>query len=274
MTQKKTTNITDKTYKELSIQVSLSGLSFCTIDTLEKKVELLEHYTFNGISSLDSLLVQLDYHFANSNLHATRFNKITLLHENELSGFVPKPLFNEHSLAEYLKFNIKILENDFIVFDELPNTELVNVYIPYVHVNNYIFDQFGPFEYKHFATVLVENLLQKAPAAQKPQLFVYVSAKHFEIIVLQNRKLLFYNSFEYFTKEDFIYYLLFTMEQLNLSPEQAKVMLMGAIDENSELYAICYLYVKNLSFYAMPTDVAVESENTAHQLPLLLYSFS
>lgn len=274
MTLKKTSSLIDKTYKELSIQVSLSGLSFCTIDTLEKKVEVLEHYAFNGITSLDSILVQLDYHFANSNLHATRFNKITLLHENELSNFVPKPLFNEHSLPEYLKFNIKILENDFIVFDELPNSELVNVYIPYAHVNNYIFDQFGPFEYKHFATVLVENLLQKAPTAKKPQLFVYVSSKHFEIVVLQNRNLMFYNSFEYFTKEDFIYYLLFTMEQLNLNPELAEVMLMGTINEDSELYEICYQYIKNLSFYAMPTDIVMESENPAHQTPLLLYSFS
>jgi hypothetical protein len=47
---------------------------------------------------------------------------------------------------------------------------------------------------------------------------VHFSEGHFEIII-QNQKLLFFNSFDYQTPEDFIYYVLFTAEQLSLNPE-------------------------------------------------------
>jgi hypothetical protein len=44
-------------------------------------------------------------------------------------------------------------------------------------------------------------------------------SRSFEIIVIQNQQLLLFNSFEYLTPEDFIYYVLFTAEQLNINPE-------------------------------------------------------
>jgi hypothetical protein len=40
---------------------------------------------------------------------------------------------------------------------------------------------------------------------------VHFSEGHFEIIVIQNQKLLLFNSFDYQT-EDFIYYVLFTAD--------------------------------------------------------------
>jgi hypothetical protein len=48
---------------------------------------------------------------------------------------------------------------------------------------------------------------------------VHFSEGHFEIIVIQNQKLLLFNSFDYQTPEDFIYYVLFTAEQLSLNPK-------------------------------------------------------
>ena len=42
----------------------------------------------------------------------------------------------------YLKYSIKVLENDFVTFDELNNCDIVNVYIPFVNINNFLIDQF------------------------------------------------------------------------------------------------------------------------------------
>jgi hypothetical protein len=45
---------------------------------------------------------------------------------------------------------------------------------------------------------------------------VHFSEGHFEIIVIQNQKLLLFNSFDYQTPEDFIFVL---PEQLSLNPK-------------------------------------------------------
>ena len=76
-------------------------------------------------------------------------------------------------------------------------------------------------------------------------MFVHIADSHFEIIVIQNQKLILYNSFEYQTSEDFLYYLLFTAEQLHLNPESMKLFFLGKCTESDELYKKAYQYVRN-----------------------------
>ena len=111
----------------------------------------------------------------------------------------------------------------------------MNVYVPYININNYLYETFGAFEYKHFSSVLLENLLANEKNSEELKMYVHVANKHFEIIVIESGKLLLYNSFELQTKEDLIYYILFITEQLNLNPETFKLILLGTIQKNDDL---------------------------------------
>ena len=70
-----------------------------------------------------------------------------------------------------------------------------------------------------------------------------------DLAVIAQKKLLYYNSFDFSTKEDFLYYLLFTLEQLNLDPGSVKLRLFGNVEEGDEIYSICYEYVQHLSIF-------------------------
>jgi hypothetical protein len=82
-----------------------------------------------------------------------------------------------------------------------------------------------------------------------PQMFVHCQQDNFQLIAVKNQKLLLFNSFEFKTKEDFIYYLLFTAEQLQLNPESFQLKLFGNITKESEIYQIAYKYVRNVSLF-------------------------
>lgn len=172
-----------------------------------------------------------------------------VIHKNNLFGLVPKPLFNKEELPNYLKFNTKIMANDLIAYDEIPNQDIVNVYVPYTNVNNYIFDLFGEFEFKHSGTVLINTLLNQNRTTTEPICYVQVSKGEMEMMVISDKKLLFYNQFEYKTKEDFLYYLLFSLEQLQIDLERVQLKLFGAIEEGDPIYDICYQYIKNVSVF-------------------------
>ena len=86
------------------------------------------------------------------------------------------------------------------------------------------------------------------------QFFVSVTDNNFDIVVVENSKLLFYNSFSFHTKEDFIYYILFTAEQLELNPEELLLFFIGDIEEASEIYHITYQYVRNIDFIKIDTS--------------------
>lgn len=80
-------------------------------------------------------------------------------------------------------------------------------------------------------------------------MFVHISPKQFEIVVIQNQKLHLYNAYDYKTPEDFLYYILFTAEQLYLNPEHFKLELLGKIMEDDALHTIAYKYIRNVSLF-------------------------
>lgn len=242
----KTSNIISNL--ELSIQISLSGLSFCVLEKDSNTITCIKHVEFKKKLNPFEVLDKLKHVFNTEKILQKSFNNVQVLHVNELSTLVPKPLFNEDNLADYLKFNSKILKSDFITHDFISVNDSVNVYVPYVNVNNYIYDMFGSFTYKHFSTVLIETILSIEKHSETPKVYTNVSSDHFEIVVVNSNELILYNTFEYTTKDDFIYYLLFTTEQLQLNPETLQLVFLGEINKESELYSIAYKYIRHVSF--------------------------
>ncbi|MFD0861520.1 DUF3822 family protein [Sungkyunkwania multivorans] len=247
MTQQTSNNI-DSTLKKLSIQVGLNGLSFCILDTTTQTIVDLQHHPFDKTTHLEKLQNKVSEIFEDAKLLDQSFQHVAVSYVNELATFVPKALFNDKKLADYIKFNNKILINDYITFDIVPNNDMVNVYVPYMNLNNYFVDCFGEFEYKHFATILVANVLTKSTNFDHSAMYVNIQSKQFEIIVIKGKKLNFYNSFTCETKEDFIYYLLFTIEQLALNTEELPLYFLGDIDEEDERYKLAYTYIRHVQF--------------------------
>ncbi|HLV14734.1 MAG TPA: DUF3822 family protein [Xanthomarina sp.] len=245
--------IANKTYNklnnlDLSIQISLNGLSFCILNQDTNTISYLKHFEKDKKLSPFEALDFLKLLFSTEKELQEDFNNVHVIYINELATIVPKALFNEDYLADYLKFNSKILKSDFIAYDHLNINDSVSVYVPYVNVNNYIYDTFGSFTYSHFSTILVDKILQIEKHSENVKLYVHVNKDHFEIVVSNQGKLNLYNTFDYSSKEDFIYYILFTIEQLKLNPEKINVVLLGDIEQESNLYEILYKYIRHISF--------------------------
>lgn len=261
-------DITEKKYKKLSIQVSLTGLSFCCFDTLNNTVTSFKDIHFEHFDKN----LKIEDLFANAFEENPELNEkyddVLVIHNNNLSTFVPTPLFDENYLGSYLQYNTKVFETDFFAYDEISNYDMNTVYIPYVNMNNFFIDKFGTFDYKHANSILVTKLLDASKNIDDKKMMVHFSSSHFEIIVIQNQKLLLFNSFEYQTPEDFIYYILFAAEQLNMNPENFPLELIGNITEESDFFKIAYKYVRNVSLINVDdlrwNNYFSEAENRNH----------
>ena len=243
-----TNNISETSNLKLSIQVSLSGLSFCVLNIETQTIEYLKVISFDKKLNPKEVMFKLQSYFESEKPLQQKFSALVVIHKNELSTIVPLALFNEDNLADYLKFNNKILSTDFITFDTININDSANVYIPFVNINNFLYERFGEFTFKHFSTILVEQILNAEKNSEKPKMYVNISDENFEITVVEKGKLKLYNSFEFKTKEDFVYYILFTAEQLKLNPETFELIFTGNIDSKDELYSIAYKYVRFVFF--------------------------
>jgi len=241
-------NITTLEDSHLSIQFSLDGFSFCILNKDSKTFTALFDYTFQEVNNTpQKLLDNVSLVFKEEKILQIKFNSVSVCHINELATLVPKPLFDEKKLKEYVNFNTKVYSDDYLVYDEIKNQDTVSVYIPYTNINNFLLDQFKEFEFKHSSNTLIESLLSIYKYSLIPHMFAHISQNHFELVVIADKKLQLYNTFKFSTKEDFIYYVLFTAEQLKLNPEKFELVLLGAIEKDDELYKIAFTFIRNVS---------------------------
>jgi hypothetical protein len=74
----------------------------------------------------------------------------------------------------------------------------------------------------------------------------------YDIVVTKANRLILFNSFRYQSSEDFIYYILFTCEQLGLNPENVSLQFAGEIEKTSAAYFITSKYIRNINFATRP----------------------
>ena len=257
---------------KLSIQFNLDGFSFSVYNIISKNEVYFREYEFeNSQVTSENLLLKIKDIFNTDTQLQKDFSSVLVIHQNNLSVLVPNRYFNKKELASYLNFNIKKLTIDYIAFDPLEGLESKNVYIPYVNINNYLFQNFGEFEYKHHSTVLIEKLLNSTNNIEKT-MFVNVSKTSLDLVVIENNQLILFNTFSYNTKEDFIYYILFVAEQLNLNVNEFSLHFTGKVNLEDAIYKITYKYIKNVYFLESNNTLFSELNIASHSNFILLGS--
>ena len=186
---------------------------------------------------------KLDSIISESNFTKQNITNVKLIVCNRLSSIVPKNLFEEKFSLEYLKYNAKLLKNDFAANDKIEEIGAINVYIPFVNVNNYLIEKFGAFNYYHYSTILIKKLI-KIANHKKTSFFVNIQLDSIQILIFKNKKLQLYNNFEIKEKEDIIYFLLLSIEQNKIDNKKTKISLHG-ITKN-DTYVLLEKFISNL----------------------------
>ncbi|WP_029038678.1 DUF3822 family protein [Salinimicrobium xinjiangense] len=234
---------------KLSIQVSLNGLSFCALSKEERRIVYFRDLLFTRKLNPSQVLREIEKLYEQETFLKEENPEVIVLFSNELYSLIPEAYFNEEHASEYLKYNTKILETDYVAHDEVSVSKMMNVYIPYTNINNFFFDRYGEFEYRHCVSVLAKEFqIQNKYQTEGTRVYVNCYPGGYDLLVYQQGKLHLANSFNSATKEDFIYYLLFTAEQLDLDPTRFELILLGRIREHSDYYDIAYNYVKEIKF--------------------------
>lgn len=251
-------------HKSLSIQLSSGGFSFCIHNSQTRQYEHLIHRSFSDkILNPSILLEKVKSIFESEELLHGSYAEINLIHHNDLSTFVPSSYFDEALLSDYLKHTVKTFDNDFISYDQLKTTETHTVYIPFVNINNYIFDSFGEFTYLHSSTVFLQNILKNFNVIEK-SMYINVYLQDFHLFVIEQNQVVLFNHFNFNTKEDFVYYTLFVAEQLKMNTNEFPLHLFGNIIKEDTTFQLLYKYIRNIEIYNTENQ---NLSNNIHSLP-------
>ncbi len=174
---------------------------------------------------------------------------------NSLYTLVPKVLFDEKELESYLSFNHPIEEKNQFIFHHTPleSFDAIVVFAIPRGLEFLLKAKLPPYQLLHFSSPILEAIgLNKM---EENELLINVQQEQFEIIYAPSGKIHFFNSFQYQSKEDFIYFLLYVMEQLKLERETSKLILVGEIEKGSAIYKLLYTYITEVSFAHKPANI-------------------
>lgn len=256
-------SITTKSYKKLVLKIDTLSISYVIVDLISHEVLDIKEFTIQPYSNSNKLLEeQIKKHL--QELQQNQFDEVVVLHNNSYATFVPSAFFDPENLGLYLQYNTKVYESDLIVYDTLERYQMHNIYVPFTNINNMLLDIFPTFDYKNVNTILVQKLLDYSKNKEKEMVFIHYQKHHFELVVVQNQKLILFNSFQHKTPEDFIYYLLFTLEQLQLNPETIKTYFLGDITNEDPVYKLAYIYIRFVEVFQL-LDLENKNKATAQQ---------
>ena len=229
----------------LTIKLSSFNATLVLSNSVDDSIVQYFHYNFDKKIAPENLSEKLNTIINESEIDQSNIIDVKLIICNKLSSLVPNNLFEEKLSLEYLKFNSKLLENDFAAHDFIEEIDAVNVYLPYMNVNNYIIDNFGSFNFYHYSTLLIKKLI-KYNKEKESCLYVNLQEESFQVLIIKKNKLLYYNNFDFKKKEDILYFLLFVIEQNKIDSNKSKLYLIGKIDLKSDAYLLISKFISNV----------------------------
>ena len=256
----------------LSIQFSLDGFSFCIQDdSIEKTVYFCEANFTSSLSKPEELLEKIRPVFKSEKELQYDFKAVHAYYKNDLYTVVPEAFFDEEKLSNYLQHTVKTYPTDLFAYDTIEGINAKLIYIPYVNINNFLFQNFGEFEFSHYQTLFLNKLIAKNDSNQL-NIYVDIDQSLMNILVLQGKELSLANTFQCSSAIDRLYYLLFTAEQLNLDSSELKVFVSGKISERTETYQLFKKYIRHIEFNTAKSEIFDFFSGSKHEHFALLDS--
>jgi hypothetical protein len=182
--------------------------------------------------------------------------EITKITDHHKTVLIPKSLYTKGEEEKIFGFNFSQTEG------EIESKEVFN--------NSHILLYENSYQNINVNGHVLEGILEYLNTNENNTLtLVYISYDYFVILRKTDGKLAYVNAFEYQTSEDFIYYLLFTLEQLEYDNKKETLRYFGEFEPESAIHKLIKQYFANqkilesLPNLYFPKDFP---QNSAHRL--------
>ena len=177
-----------------------------------------------------------------------KYNEVFISIANTHFAIIPKALFDASQIKSYINLNTKVPESFVFKSKVLDKEGIVICFAIPKELNDWTKKIFPKATISHELAVGLQSIIRDFHSLSEEKVILNVHKNYFDFIYLKNGKLNFANSFSYIEKEDFLYFVLFTAEQLEINPLEIETYLLGEIKTGSETHQLLFQYIKKLHF--------------------------
>lgn len=187
----------------------------------------------------------LDYFLTEFEILKHKFNQVSVQILNRLFTLVPQS-YAGSNLKELLLFNLGLKEIATVQNDVINNT-ISFAYTLDFELLNFIEKTFSGCKINHAGASSIDLFLRLA-SLKNSDVFLIVHSSTIELLIKREQELLFYNVFKWGSNEDVLYFLLFSLEQFQLNPATARLLIAANLPTSNELFTLIKKHIKSINF--------------------------
>jgi hypothetical protein len=229
----------------LSIQLGISHFSYCLLNTATFTYDYAKMYTLSADDNTASEITEI---INNDAIIKGEFPSESVAFVNFPRTLVPSSLYKEEEKETILAFNTEVKGK--VLADTILSQKAHLIYSVPKSILTIVSNFFPKAKQKAQESILIQQYSQFNNNTKKA--YLYLNQNKVTITFFKRNKLVFNNSFDYITKEDLLYFVLFSFEQLKLSTENIEVILFGTIEKDDEYFNLLYDYIRNIKLGKRP----------------------
>jgi hypothetical protein len=233
---------------DLLIHIGIGKLQYAIIDKVRDELKALAEYELPEISNLADLMLAFERLPETKREFTYPFSKIRISFDSYKFTFIPEELYENENEQEYAKF-INPSASDLILTNRIRTAKIRNIFAIDANFNNALNHIFHKPRIYSQASSFIEGIKKTNPDRNGICLFIDFHGDHIQIACLKKSELVVYNILECINADEFNYYLLNTIDSLDLDSTNTKVMISGDVTSgNNEYYQRIIKYFKTPEF--------------------------
>ncbi len=266
----------------ISIQLRLNGFSFILLNDSSLQVLRFQEFRFttvrNGKEEDGWLEVTryLEEIWSEMGLEGLSFSKIIISLDHNDYHLTPLAYFSTTNSIPTFTFSKNIRYSFSLQHSKVLATDrMLSFSMPLVLLN-WVDENFSDYLLIHSCAIF-QNEIFKYHKNKKLGTCVYAHVSHgfIHVLAMSNEDFLYLNSFHFHSKEEFIYFILLTYNQLHFNPEECPLYLLGDINPSMAYYKIAFQYIRNVDFFDKSNGIKTSYEFdglSVHQNFIILQS--
>lgn len=177
---------------------------------------------------------------------------------------VPETLFSESEKEKHFDFLFDGNQDSEIITQKLSNTDAIGIFSVPNSVKQTLEGNINSSFLTWTDAILGNSLGMKA--------YLILEEKQFSLTILKEGKLQFSNWFQYSKSDDALYFLMATLESLNILHSDIELVLAGEIEKGDDTFNVLSRFISKISFLKRPKNLTYSysfSQLPEHKFPFI-----
>lgn len=248
-------NLVDRSFDQdaagpcsISLQANQSGLTYCITDETVNNFVLFRKHRFEHVYLSGDLIEKTAEILDQESLFDLPFQSVRFIGYTQQSTLVPEAYYDRRKMKDYLAFNCAGELDAELFSNHLRLPGMYNIFALPEELISLIARFFKKVEFMNQTTPFLRHITCKENALEQDSVYVGLNAGFFDIAATGQGKLKLYNTFQYASEQDLLYYVIFIYNQMKFEPLQVPLFLSGELSSRLTYYEILKQYIPGTQY--------------------------